>query len=339
MVEGYHSTIFAYGQTGSGKTYTIEGGDSQESEGLIPKAIRGLFGKIEEKGSSDKGFRVFLSFIQIYNECIFDLIDSNEGRPLRMRWNKLQQFTVENIFEGQCRSSEEALKWWRKGQKNKIIGSHKMNNSSSRSHCPLTLRVQSYLLEDPSEQVESKLEIVDLAGSERQKVTKSTGVVFREGIEINKSLFTLRQVIASLYETSTTGKASVIPPYRDSKLTSLLKQSIGGNSYCVMIACLNPTMAHFEESVQTLTYASMASYISNAPVKNVDPKIQENHQLREQNAQLREQLRKLEEHIQFMTKLLENNECASCKGRGAFRKAEPNLSLRSDIRNEDESED
>lgn len=97
----------------------------------------------------------------------------------------------------------------------------------------------------------------------------------------------MRQVIASLYETSTTGKASIIPPYRDSKLTSLLKQSIGGNSYCVMIACLNPTMAHFEESVQTLTYASMASYISNAPVKNVDPKIQENHQLREQNAQLR----------------------------------------------------
>jgi hypothetical protein len=84
-----------------------------------------------------------------------------------------------------------------------------------------------------------------LAGSERHKATKSTGVVFKEGIEINKSLFTLRQVIASLYETTTTGKSNLLPPYRDSKLTSLLKQSIGGNSYCLMIACLNPSMAHF----------------------------------------------------------------------------------------------
>jgi kinesin family protein 4/21/27 len=102
-------------------------------------------------------------------------------------------------------------------------------------------------------------------------------VIFKEGVEINKSLFTLRQVIAALYESSTSSKISndkVIPPYRDSKLTSLLKQSIGGNSYCVMIACINPTFNHFEESLQTLTYASMASYISNIPIKNIDPKIQ-----------------------------------------------------------------
>jgi hypothetical protein len=89
-----------------------------------------------------------------------------------------------------------------------------MNNASSRSHCILTLRVQSYSLEDPSEQIESKLEIIDLAGSERQKVTKSEGIVFKEGIEINKSLFTLRQVITSLYESSTTGKSSTMAPYR-----------------------------------------------------------------------------------------------------------------------------
>ena len=201
---------------------------------------------IEEKSTSDRGYKVFISFIQIYNESIYDLIDPNDGKALKMRWNKLQQFTVENMFEGQCRSEEEALRWWRKGQKNKIMGSHKMNNTSSRSHCLLTFRVQSYLLEDPSEQIESKLEIVDLAGSERHKVTKSTGVVFKEGIEINKSLFTLRQVIASLYEVSTGNKTQLIAPYRDSKLTSLLKQSIGGNSYCMMVACLNPTMTHFE---------------------------------------------------------------------------------------------
>lgn len=157
----------------------------------------------------------------------------------------MQQFTVENLFECQCRSEEEAIRWWKKGQKNKIMGSHKMNNASSRSHCILTLRVHSYSLEDPSEQIESKLEIIDLAGSERQKVTKSEGIVFREGIEINKSLFTLRQVITSLYETSTAGKPSTMAPYRESKLTCLLKQSIGGNSYCLMIACLNPSSNHF----------------------------------------------------------------------------------------------
>ena len=119
-------------------------------------------------------------------------------------------------------------------------------------------------------------------------------------------------MIASLYESQTGGKQGVLPPYRDSKLTALLKQSIGGNSYCLMIACLNPTMTHFEESLQTLTYASMASYISNLPTKNVDPKIRENHVLREQNAHLKSQLSKMEEHIQYLTQLLETNTCPKC---------------------------
>ena len=124
---------------------------------MVPKAIRDLVMIIEEKSTSDKGYKVFISFVQIYNESIFDLIDPNDGKPMKMRWNKLQQFTFENMFEGQCRSADEALKWWKKGQKNKVMGSHKMKNTSRRSHCLLTMRVQSYLLEDPSEQIESKL--------------------------------------------------------------------------------------------------------------------------------------------------------------------------------------
>ena len=95
VVEGYHSTIFAYGQTGSGKTYTIEGGDTPETEGIIPKAIQDLFRTLDEKAaSSERGYKIFLSFIQIYNEAIFDLMDPSDGKPLRMRWNKHQQFTV-----------------------------------------------------------------------------------------------------------------------------------------------------------------------------------------------------------------------------------------------------
>lgn len=102
--------------------------------------------------------------MQIYNEGIYDLIDVN-GKPLKMRWNKHQQFTVENLFEAQCRNKDDAVKWWKKGQKNKIMGAHKMNAVSSRSHCILTVKVSSYDLEDPSDILESKLEIVDLAGS------------------------------------------------------------------------------------------------------------------------------------------------------------------------------
>ena len=197
VLDGFHSTIFAYGQTGSGKTYTIDG--PTENVGLIPRAINQLFEAITHRNQNERTYKVNISFYQIYNEGIYDLIDVS-GKALKMRWNKHQQFIVENLFEGQCRNKEDALKWWKKGQKNKIMGAHKMNSVSSRSHSILTIRISSYDLEDPSDAIESKLEIVDLAGSERHKVTKSTGVVFKEGIEINKSLFTLRQVISALYE-------------------------------------------------------------------------------------------------------------------------------------------
>ena len=162
VLDGYHSTIFAYGQTGSGKTHTIDG--PQDDLGIIPRAIDSLFENIQQRNQNERVYKVNLSFLQIYNEGIYDLIDVT-GKPLKMRWNKHQQFIVENLFEGQCRNQNDAMKWWKKGQKNKIMGAHKMNISSSRSHSILTIRVTSYDMEDPSDLIESKLDIVDLAGS------------------------------------------------------------------------------------------------------------------------------------------------------------------------------
>lgn len=141
VLDGYHSTIFAYGQTGSGKTYTIEG--PEENPGLISRALDQLFEQLEHRNNNERVYKVMLSFVQIYNEGIYDLIDAT-GKSLKMRWNKHQQFIVENLFEVQCRSKEDAVKWWKKGLKNKIMGSHKMNINSSRSHCLFTLKVSSY---------------------------------------------------------------------------------------------------------------------------------------------------------------------------------------------------
>lgn len=148
VLDGYHSTIFAYGQTGSGKTHTIDG--PNDDLGIIPRAIDCLFENIQQKNQNERVYKVNLSFLQIYNEGIYDLIDIT-GKPLKMRWNKHQQFIVENLFEGQCRNESDAIKWWKKGQKNKVMGTHKMNISSSRSHTILTIRVTSYDMEDPSD--------------------------------------------------------------------------------------------------------------------------------------------------------------------------------------------
>lgn len=146
-----------------------------------------------------------------------------------------------------------------------------MNNSSSRSHSMLKISIECVDSRNPDNVVLSTLQLVDLAGSERQSQTGN--VASKESIEINKSLMTLRQVITALTEQKTVEDANNYVPYRDSKLTCLLRQSLGGNSFCLMIACLNPCDQHIEENLSTLTYASKASYISNKPIKNEDPKL------------------------------------------------------------------
>jgi kinesin family protein 4/21/27 len=151
------------------------------------------------------------------------------------------------------------------GLKNKIIGTHKMNASSSRSHSIFTFTLEQVDPANPDNVILSKLQLVDLAGSEKHSLTAVSGKTQKESIEINKSLFTLRQVISALNEIASGKKESsgVYIPYRDSKLTCLLRQSLGGNSFCCMIACLHPSDKYLDENISTLTYASKAAQIAN----------------------------------------------------------------------------
>lgn len=177
-----------------------------------------------------------------------------------------------------------------------------MNNASSRSHCIFTINVEQSSADDVNNVVISKLQLVDLAGSERAGLTGNTGIAYKESIDINKSLLTLRKVINGLSDNKGS-KAKAHIPYRESKLTCLLKQSLGGNSYCLMIACLPPSDAYLDENISTLTYATKASYISNEPNKNEDPRMKIIHELRKKVGSLEKELKAANDHIMFLTSL------------------------------------
>ena len=168
-----------------------------------------------------------------------------------------------------CSSFNDILVYYNSGVKNKIMSAHNANAASSRSHCILSLNIEA-IDNDTGTILTSRLQLVDLAGSEKVSQTGNEGAALKESIEINKALFTLRQVITTMSAIKD-GESSFVP-YRDSKLTSLLKQSIGGNSYCLMIACIAPNDLFFEDNISTLSYATKASCIANDPIKNLDPK-------------------------------------------------------------------
>lgn len=177
-----------------------------------------------------------------------------------------------------------------------------MNSASSRSHCIFTINVEQSSADDVNNVVISKLQLVDLAGSERAGLTGNTGVAYKESIDINKSLLTLRKVINGLSDNKASkGRAHI--PYRESKLTCLLKQSLGGNSYCLMIACLPPSDAYLDENISTLTYATKASYIANVPNKNEDPRMKIIHELRKKCNSLEKELKVANDHILFLSSL------------------------------------
>ena len=238
--------------------------------GLIPRISKSLFEEIR-KAPKHMEYTVYCTYIQIYKECIYDLLNPAQIKPpgLKLRWNKQEEFHVENLFMHPCYSFTEVLGHYNSGIKNKIMSAHNANAASSRSHCILTLNIEA-MDSETGTILTSKLQLVDLAGSEKVSQTGNEGPALKESIEINKALFTLRQVITSLGSTKDSEAGFI--PYRDSKLTSILKQSIGGNSYCLMIACIAPLDAFLEDNLSTLSYATKASNISNDPVKNMDPK-------------------------------------------------------------------
>ncbi|KAF1322158.1 Kinesin motor domain containing protein, partial [Globisporangium splendens] len=240
---------------------------------------------------------------------------SSSSPGLKLRWSAARGFYVENLRILECQSAQQVLAHFQEGIKHKVMASHRLNAASSRSHCISTIYVESCDPNDSANDIlQSKLALADLAGSERIDKTGATGITLQESIGINKSLFVLRQVIQALSEDSsnnseeqreisTAVKSKAIRgerayiPYRDSKLTSLLKYSLGGNSLTLMIACLSPSDAHFDENLSTLVYASKAQCIANKPTKNEDPKTLLIHELKLEVEALRKQLVQAQEII------------------------------------------
>ncbi|XP_034755782.1 centromere-associated protein E [Etheostoma cragini] len=262
-VEGYNGTIFAYGQTSSGKTFTMMG--SSRSPGVIPLAVEEVFQSI--KKFPNKEFLLRVSYMEIYNETVSDLlVDSSKRKPLEVRETISKNIFVSDLTEEMVTSSAQALAWIRKGEKNRHYEKTSMNQRSSRSHAIFRMILESRERSDPAsgENAEgailvSNLNLVDLAGSERASQTGAEGARFKEGCNINRSLFVLGQVIKKLTDESQKGFTN----YRDSKLTRILQNSLGGNAKTVIICTITP--ATLDETLSTLQFASTAKKMKNDP--------------------------------------------------------------------------
>ncbi|XP_061047182.1 centromere-associated protein E isoform X1 [Eubalaena glacialis] len=262
-IQGYNGTIFAYGQTASGKTYTMLG--SQDYLGVIPRAIHDIFQKI--KKFPDREFLLRVSYMEIYNETITDLLCGTEKmKPLIIREDFNRNVYVADLTEEVVYTSEMALKWITKGEKNRHYGITKMNQRSSRSHTIFRMILESREKGEPSNfegSVKvSHLNLVDLAGSERAAQTGAEGLRLKEGCNINRSLFILGQVIKKLSD----GQVGGFINYRDSKLTRILQNSLGGNAKTRIICTITPVS--FDETLTTLQFASTAKYMKNTPYVN-----------------------------------------------------------------------
>lgn len=265
-LEGFNSTIFAYGQTGSGKTFTITGGaERYQDRGIIPRALQRVFTAVKERPSMQ--YRAYISYLEIYNEVGYDLLDpSAESKALE----ELPRVTLMEDEEGAVHlrglsmhpvvSEEEALNLLFLGDTNRAIAETPMNMASSRSHCIFTVSLESR--KDGSSVVRrSKLHLVDLAGSERVHKTNASGQLFREATHINKSLHFLELVIVALYEARKHGRLHV--PYRNSMMTSVLRDSLGGNCKTTMVATINPEPEHTDESISTCRFAQRVARVTN----------------------------------------------------------------------------
>ncbi|CAG9315544.1 unnamed protein product [Blepharisma stoltei] len=275
VLEGYNATLLAYGQTGTGKTYTMEGfkyNSTDPQRGIVPRASEEIFKVIESSQSANATFMVRASYLQIYNEFISDLLKPERG-TLQIREEKRRGLFVEGLSEWAVRSATDICSLMQKGEMTRATASTKMNDLSSRSHAVFIIIVEHMTTAelDGSEEMAKdikvgKLNLVDLAGSERVRVTGATGKRLEESKKINQSLSALGNVIAALTDT----KPRTHIPYRDSKLTRLLEDSLGGNCITTMMAMVSPSNDSFGESLSTVKFANRAKNIKNAPRINED---------------------------------------------------------------------
>ncbi|XP_065816590.1 kinesin-like protein KIF16B isoform X3 [Labrus bergylta] len=293
--EGYNACVFAYGQTGSGKSYTMMGNPGDA--GLIPRICEGLFSRISQSTRWDEAsYRTEVSYLEIYNERVRDLLrrKSTQTYNLRVREHPKDGPYVEDLSKHLVQNYSDVEELMEAGNINRTTASTGMNDVSSRSHAIFTINFTQakFDAEMPSETV-SKIHLVDLAGSERADATGATGVRLKEGGNINKSLVTLGNVISSLADMTQDGgntnqkKKSLFVPYRDSVLTWLLKDSLGGNSKTIMIATVSPADVNYGETLSTLRYANRAKNIINKPTINEDCNVRLIRELRAEIARLK----------------------------------------------------
>jgi len=296
-IDGFNGVIFAYGQTGSGKTHTMQG--SGDDVGIVPLMNKEIFSLLEEKINKNGGEAlVTASYLEIYNEVIRDLLNPSD-KQLKIREHPKLGIYVEHLAELVVDSAEGIASLLDQGNNVKQVAATQMNERSSRSHCCFIVTIKQRKIEEIGSgedavkretTLTANINLVDLAGSERASKTGAQGSRLKEGAAINLSLATLGQVINMLAEGS---KGHV--PYRNSKLTRVLQQALGGNARTVMVAAISPADYNYNETLSTLQYASRASKIQNKTVRNEDVSQRMIRELREEVERLRAQMAQLEQ--------------------------------------------
>ncbi|XP_066520583.1 kinesin-like protein KIF1A isoform X9 [Hoplias malabaricus] len=299
--EGYNVCIFAYGQTGAGKSYTMMGKQEKDQEGIIPLLCEDLFTKINDSNNDNsKSYSVEVSYMEIYCERVRDLLNPKNKGNLRVREHPLLGPYVEDLSKLAVTSYNDIQDLMDSGNKARTVAATNMNETSSRSHAVFniifTQKRHDAETDNTSEKV-SKISLVDLAGSERADSTGAKGTRLKEGANINKSLTTLGKVISALAEVDSGSnknkkkkKVESFIPYRDSVLTWLLRENLGGNSRTAMVAALSPADINYDETLSTLRYADRAKQIRCNAVINEDPNNRLVRELKDEVSRLKELL-------------------------------------------------
>ncbi len=324
LFDGYNATVFAYGQTGAGKTYTISGNKTASDEyGIIPRAVHSMFQIINKSTSpinsnrsnsqlnqhvNNKEYVVKVNFIEIYKEECKDLLDNVE-KDLQIREDESGNTLIYGANEVVCTSLQEVMSCFDAGSGQRHVGSTLMNEESSRSHSVFTVSIEQRWTDAKAANVQdsshfydmnknepnsyflgAKFHFVDLAGSERVNRTGNVGDRFKESVHINSGLLALGNVISALSSTEKTKNKHI--PYRESKITRILKDSLGGNANTLMICCISPSSCNLDESINALKYASRARYIKNKPIVNMDSQTQCFVEMQSEIQALREELQR-----------------------------------------------
>ncbi|XP_051554483.1 kinesin-like protein KIF1A isoform X2 [Myxocyprinus asiaticus] len=298
--EGYNVCIFAYGQTGAGKSYTMMGKQEKDQEGIIPLLCEDLFTKINDNNANCMSYSVEVSYMEIYCERVRDLLNPKNKGNLRVREHPLMGPYVEDLSKLAVTSYNDIQDLMDSGNKARTVAATNMNETSSRSHAVFniifTQKRHDGETDNTSEKV-SKISLVDLAGSERADSTGAKGTRLKEGANINKSLTTLGKVISALAEmdfapnkNKKKKKVESFIPYRDSVLTWLLRENLGGNSRTAMVAALSPADINYDETLSTLRYADRAKQIRCNAVINEDPNNRLVRELKDEVARLKDLL-------------------------------------------------